>query len=443
MSNDKRKIDDWIKEIPHIKDIQSRKEIFWLNPKRHMNPPIPDRPDVTNQEIIEAAQRLERFSPFIMKVFPETSKNEGIIESPLLDISAMKISLEKRYKVEIDGQLLLKCDNLLPISGSIKARGGIYEVLKHAENLAFEHQLLKIEDNYSIMANEKFKKFFSNYKIAVGSTGNLGLSIGVIGAKLGFQVTVHMSADAKLWKKDLLRNLGVDVIEYESDYSKAVDEGRKQAKLDENCYFVDDESSKHLFIGYAVAAARLEKQLKAKGIVVDEEHPLFVYLPCGVGGGPGGVTYGLNSIYHKNVHCFFVEPTDAPCLLLGMATGLGDQISVSDFGLTNQTIADGLAVGKASSFVMKNMEKILSGVFTINDESLSSLVKNFWNEEKIFLEPSAVAGTLGPINLLKTEIGSCYLEKCQLREKMVNATHIIWATGGNMVPVVERERLLR
>ncbi|EJQ52446.1 D-serine ammonia-lyase [Bacillus cereus BAG6X1-2] len=418
--------------FPLVNNLIATEEVFWINPNiEKYETAIKDSP-LNEEDVKDAEERLKRFAPYIAKVFPETKKMSGIIESPLVKIPAMKQSLEKNYGQSILGELLLKCDSGLPISGSIKARGGIYEVLKHAEQLALQHGMLTEQEDYSILDSDMFREFFATYSIAVGSTGNLGLSIGIMSAKLGFNVTVHMSADAKQWKKDLLRSKGVNVIEYEADYSKAVEEGRRQADADPSCYFVDDENSHDLFLGYAVAASRLQKQLEELEIVVDEEHPLFVYLPCGVGGGPGGVAFGLKLLYKDNVHCFFAEPTHSPCMLLGLMTGLHDKIAVQDIGIDNVTDADGLAVGRPSGFVGKTMEPFLSGNYTVSDEELYRLLKELADTENIYLEPSALAGMIGPLNVCKAE--NEYLQKQQLTEKVKKGTHIVWGTGGSMVP---------
>ncbi|PEF55183.1 D-serine ammonia-lyase [Bacillus cereus] len=416
---------------PLLNKLIATEEVFWVNPNMEKyETAIKDSP-LSEENVKDAEERLKRFASYIAKVFPETKETKGIIESPLLKIPSMKQALEKNYEQPILGELLLKCDSHLPISGSIKARGGIYEVLKHAEQLALQHGMLTEEDDYSILDSDTCREFFAKYSIAVGSTGNLGLSIGIMSAKLGFNVTVHMSADAKRWKKDLLRSKGVNVIEYEADYSKAVEEGRQQADTDPSCYFVDDENSHDLFLGYAVAASRLQKQLEELEIVVDEEHPLFVYLPCGVGGGPGGVAFGLKLLYKDNVHCFFAEPTHSPCMLIGLMTGLHDKIAVQDIGIDNVTDADGLAVGRPSGFVGKTMEPFLSGNYTVSDEELYRLLKELADTENIYLEPSALAGMIGPVKVCKED---AYLQEQQLMKEMKKGTHIVWGTGGSMVP---------
>ncbi|SHE47916.1 D-serine ammonia-lyase [Tissierella praeacuta DSM 18095] len=413
--------------FPLLNDLKAAKEIIWYNDNYTSFTKIKNTLPISFEDILEAENRLKRFAPYIKKIFPEVA--DGIIESPISKIDKMKSLMEMKYKKRIYGNLLLKRDDLLPIAGSIKARGGIYEVLKHAEALAIDNGLLTLDDDYSILANNSFKDFFAQYTIQVGSTGNLGLSIGTISAKVGFNVIVHMSQDAKEWKKELLRSKGVKVIEYTSDYSKAVEEGRFLSDNDPKSYFIDDENSKDLFMGYAVGGIRTKKQLDEMGIIIDNKNPLFVYLPCGVGGGPGGIAYGLKLMYGDNVHCFFAEPTHSPAMLLGLASGLHDKISVEDIGLDNKTDADGLAVGRPSSFVGKIMDKILTGAFTIDDYKLYDFLKNLYDEEKIFLEPSALAGFLGPVFTSE-------------KYKNENITHLCWGTGGSLVPDKIRKNLI-
>jgi len=436
---------DWnklIEENATLKKAAAEEEQVWMNEKLFSAEEALAGVSLGKADIEDAKKRLERFAPFIMKVFPETAPQNGLIESPLVKISNMQTVLAEKHGMKMSGQLYLKQDSHLAIAGSVKARGGIYEVLKHAEELALENGILKESDDYSVLASPENREFFSKYKIQVGSTGNLGLSIGIMSATLGFQVIVHMSADAKQWKKDLLRKHGVIVKEYASDYSVAVEEGRKLSDEDPMSYFVDDENSASLFLGYAVAAERLAGQLAAQGIQVDEAHPLFVYIPCGVGGAPGGVTFGLKHVFGDAVHCFFVEPVKAPCMLAGMASGLHNEISVQDIGLSGLTEADGLAVGRPSSFVGGAMEHMLCGIFTIQDENLYPYMKELVESENIFIEPSACASFAGPVDLLKHAESREYVEKNFTDAQMEHAVHICWATGGRLVPEEMRKEYM-
>lgn len=428
------------RKLPVVEEIAMGREVVWINDKCKDAKGALARLTLTKRDVDDAQARMLRFAPFIQQAFPETEAMRGIIDSPLTQIRAMQDALSRQQNSVLPGNLFLKRDNDLPIAGSVKARGGIYEVLKHSEDLALAAGLLHTEEDYRVFATKKFHDFFSLHSIHVGSTGNLGLSIGIMSAVLGYRVHVHMSADAKQWKKELLRSYGVNVVEYASDYSYAVKMGRQLAQDDPRGYFVDDENSSTLFLGYAVAARQLKAQLIEQKIPVDEEHPLFVYIPCGVGGAPGGICFGLKQEFGDAVRVFFAEPTQAPCMLLGLVTGEQSGICVQDVGLTGHTAADGLAVGRPSRFVGRMIEELVSGEVTIEDARLYEFMQVLLQTEGIFLEPSACAAFQGPVKLAQQKNMPEWIWP---DEKMEKAAHIVWATGGSLVPADEREKYLR
>ena len=98
------------------------------------------------------------------------------------------------------------------------------------------------------------------------------------------------------------------------------------------------------------------------------------------------------------------------------------------------TLADGLAVGRASGFIGKAMERMLDGYITLTDADMYQLLGMIHDTEQLKLEPSALAGMPGIMHVVTN---SEYLERMQLSDSLANATHLVWATGGGMVP--ERE----
>ena len=411
-------------KYPQVKDLMNETPIFWKNPDYGQPAELP----FSKADIFDAVARWDRFAPFIEAAFPETARMHGVIESPLIELTKMKSAWNQAQPTALAGSLYLKTDSELPISGSIKSRGGIYEVLKFAEHVAMTKGDLKETDNYAILRSPEYKQLFAQYGVMVASTGNLALSVGIAASTFGFKTTVYMSRDAKAWKKAKLRVNGVNVVELDTDFSSVIPQARQAAAEDPSIHFIDDEGSADLFIGYAVAAVRLQQQFKQQGIKVDRDHPVIVYLPAGVGGSPSGVTFGLKTIIGPYIHAIFCEPTHVPSVTLGMMTKLNNAISVFDIGLDGKTAADGLAVVRPSRIAGKMMRTLLFGSVTFEDPMIYKYEAQLMDTENITVEPSAAAGFTA-IERAITEVPAF---------NTANATHIVWATGGSMMPESER-----
>ncbi|MHC1788432.1 D-serine ammonia-lyase [Solidesulfovibrio sp.] len=413
--------------------LRAGQPVFFANPGRVPIASAVASLAVTRADIAAARERLEWFAPLLAGLFPELVPTGGLVESALLPAPV----LERRLKaagLPAGDRVFVKTDHALPVVGSVKARGGLYAVLAVAEELALAAGLLRgRQDDCRRLAEPAARDFFSGHTLSVGSTGNLGLSIGIFGRALGFGVTVHMSAEARAWKKAMLRRVGATVVEHPGDYAAACSVAREEAARSPRLHFIDDENSLDLLLGYAVAGLRLPQQLAACRIAISPEHPLCLHLPCGVGGAPGGIALGARLTLGDVALAFCVEPTKAPALLLGLATGRHGGVSAAEYDLTGRTVADGLAVSRPSDLVCRLMVPVLDGVHTVGDAAMLGHVAEAWNDEALRLEPSAAAALAGPLAVCRAKLPALAGRP---------ATHICWATGGSLLPDAEFAALL-
>jgi D-serine dehydratase len=318
---------------------------------------------------------------------------------------------------------------MLPMTGTVKARGGVHELLMRIETLATDAGIIQPDGSYMALLGPAAKALFARQKIIVASTGNLGFSIGLVARRFGLATEVHMSRDAKAWKKQRLVDTGATVIEHDCDYEQAV--ARARHATGDGGYFIDDERSPHLFQGYATAAAELAAQLESCGIVVDGERPLVVFLPCGVGGAPGGITAGLRAAFGDALVAVFVEPVASACFFMAMAENGGQAVSVYEFGLDNGTIADGLAVPRASELVLRLAGDDIDAVMALPDAMMRTWVRRAWQDESLKLEPAAAAA------LAAADVFPEMVERLNGGPTRIDwqaATRVAWTTGGALMP---------
>lgn len=339
--------------------------------------------------------RFERFAKLFIEAFDEID-DENYYKSEL-------------KKSKLGDEVYLKLDSHLKVAKSVKARGGFNEVISYIEKVLKEKNLF---ENFLSLKLQDIKDIMKDYTIEVSSTGNLGLSIGLCAKAFGFKAKVHMSRDAKEWKKEMLRKVGAEVIEYDNDYTYAVKMGRLSASKNPMSYFVDDEMSEKLFLGYASSIFEIIDQIKDNKMQITYEEPLNVFLPCGVGGAPGGIAFALRSFFKDYVKIYFLEPTEYPSMLYSYL--MKKVSSVNEINLAMSTVADGLACASPSKLVFPMLDFLVDGFFTFNDEDILRAKKKIFDIDKEIVEASSATAALAYEKLMRPK------------------NSLLWITGSNV-----------
>lgn len=105
-------------------------------------------------------------------------------------------------------------------------------------------------------------------------------------------------------------------------------------------------------------------------------------------------------------------------------------------------MADGLAVPCASELVYPLMRSRLSGIVVADDDSLCADAWRLKAQAGLKVEASAAAALSGPRALLSTAAGQGYLQSLGPAFVPEQANHIVWTTGGALMPDDEHEALL-
>ena len=129
-------------------------------------------------------------------------------------------------------------------------------------------------------------------------------------------------------------------------------------------------------------------------------------------------------------------------MLVQLRAGLSEHPSVYELGLCNRTEADGLAVPRASLLAAGLMRERLAGIYTETDDALFAHLARAHAAEALRLEPSAAAGLAGPLRLVRSAAGRAWLAEQGLLSQLPQATHLVWTTGGALLPDAEFAQFL-
>ena len=275
----------------------------------------------------------------------------------------------------------LKLENLQP-TGAFKVRGGTYYV--------------------NVMKEEALRR-----GLISASTGNHGQSIAYAGTLIGAEVTIVIPEGIPKVKIEALKDLGAEIITHGRYYEEARIYAEKIAE-EKGMLYVHGVNEPLLYAGVGTMHLENIEDLPDVDVIIN---------PIGGGSGASSAVIVAKSI-DPAIKVIGVQADGAKSFYLSWRNG-----RLTSTGKA-ETIAEGLATGKAYKLPFAILKDKIDDVLLVSDMEIKRAMKLLLEVTGQAVEPSGAAATAAA---------------WKFKEKIKGKKVIIMITGGNVDPTLLRE----
>lgn len=249
----------------------------------------------------------------------------AIPPSPLLSMEPLNLQL--------GGRVYLKAESLQP-SGAYKFRGAY---------------------NKCAVLTERFGKDIS---VITASSGNHGLACALTAKRLGLHARVVVPVPTPQIKKDCIRDMGAELVEYGETYDESF---REACRLSEEtgAYYVHPVSDTEVLGAQGTIGLEILEQLPAVQQIV---------IPLGGGGLSSGIAYYVKQL-RPDVRIVCVMP--AGSAVYAESRRAGKLVELTEC----HSMADAVVRKTGEPFLFPYIEKYVDDIVTVQEDSIKIAVK--------------------------------------------------------------------
>ncbi len=268
----------------------------------------------------------------------------------------------------------LKLENTLP-TRSFKVRGGVY--------------LMDVRKDEAIAKG-----------VITASTGNHAQSIAYASNLIGAEATIVMPHGISDVKVNALKELGAKIVFYGGIYDDACEYAERLA-IENDMLYIHGVNEPLLYAGVATMHLENIEDLPDVDVVIN---------PIGGGSGASGAVIVMK-MADPRIIVIGVQAEGAKSFYLSWKNKLLTSTGIAD------TIAEGLATGKAYELPFLILRDRIDDIVLVSDEELKKAIKLLLETEGVVAEPAGAAAMAAA---------------CKIRDRLYNKKTVIMVTGGNI-----------